>query len=124
MAENTKIEWATHTFNPWIGCSKVHTGCEHCYAEAQSGRQGVKWGPHGTRRRTSERYWKQPLKWEREAQKFEHWSNWERPRVFPSLCDVFDEWTGDIVDSHGEKLRVDYPEDTTGRRPMTLDNCL
>ena len=23
MAENTKIEWADCTFNPWIGCAKV-----------------------------------------------------------------------------------------------------
>lgn len=23
MAKDTKIEWATHTFNPWVGCAKV-----------------------------------------------------------------------------------------------------
>jgi protein gp37 len=33
MAENSKIEWTDHTFNPWIGCTKVHAGCQHCYAE-------------------------------------------------------------------------------------------
>lgn len=33
MAENTKIEWANHTFNPWFGCQKVGPGCDHCYAE-------------------------------------------------------------------------------------------
>ena len=34
MAENSKIEWTDHTFNPWIGCQKVSPGCDHCYAEA------------------------------------------------------------------------------------------
>ena len=23
MAENSGIEWTHHTFNPWIGCTKV-----------------------------------------------------------------------------------------------------
>ena len=27
MAENTAIEWADHTFNPWIGCTKVSPAC-------------------------------------------------------------------------------------------------
>jgi protein gp37 len=51
MAENTTIAWCDHTWNPWIGCSHVHTGCENCYAERQQGRFGVHWGPHGTRRK-------------------------------------------------------------------------
>jgi len=33
MAENSKIGWTTHTFNPWLGCTKVHAGCTNCYAE-------------------------------------------------------------------------------------------
>lgn len=68
MAE-TKIQWADYTFNPWIGCTKVHTGCANCYAEADMDkRRGrVRWGPHGTRSRTSDDYWKEPLKWNRQA---------------------------------------------------------
>ena len=27
MAENSKIEWCDHTFNPWIGCTKVSAAC-------------------------------------------------------------------------------------------------
>ncbi len=63
MAENSKIEWTTHTFNPWIGCQKVSPGCDHCYAEAlMDTRWGkVKWGPHGERKRTSEANWKLPF---------------------------------------------------------------
>lgn len=30
----TKIEWATHTWNPVVGCSKVSAGCLNCYAAA------------------------------------------------------------------------------------------
>lgn len=28
----TKIEWATETWNPIVGCSKVSPGCQNCYA--------------------------------------------------------------------------------------------
>jgi protein gp37 len=97
MAENSKIEWTTHTFNPWIGCQKVSPGCDHCYAEAlMDTRYGkVTWGPHGERKRTSEANWKLPLRWARQA-------NETRPRVFcASLADVFDnqvprEWRADL----------------------------
>lgn len=70
MAENTAIEWTDATFNPWIGCTKVHEGCRHCYAEADMDhRRGrARWGPQGTRSVTSEDYWMKPLKkWNRQA---------------------------------------------------------
>ena len=93
MGENSKIEWCDHTFNPWIGCSKVSAGCTNCYAETRNRRfKDVVWGsgPESTRRRTSEAYWKQPLKWNRKAKE-----TGERPRVFcGSLCDVFEDWPG------------------------------
>lgn len=84
--ENTKIEWATHTFSPWIGCTKVSPGCLNCYAEADQDKQRgrVRWGKGQPRSKTSETYWKQPLKWNRET------SGGDRPRIFPSLCDPFD----------------------------------
>ena len=50
MAENTKIEWADHTFNPWMGCTKVSPACDNCYAEnLMDTRYGrVRWvGDHG-----------------------------------------------------------------------------
>lgn len=31
MAENTKIQWTTATWNPWHGCTKVSPGCKFCY---------------------------------------------------------------------------------------------
>jgi protein gp37 len=34
----TKIEWATQTINPIIGCSKVSPACDNCYAEVMARR--------------------------------------------------------------------------------------
>jgi protein gp37 len=85
MAENSKIEWTDHTFNPWIGCQNVSPGCDHCYAEVMMDhRYGkVKWGPHGERVRTAPANWRKPLQWAKAAI--------GRPRVFcASLADVFD----------------------------------
>lgn len=88
MAENSKIEWTTHTFSPWIGCQHVSAGCDNCFAETlMDTRYGkVEWGPHGERKRTSAEYWKQPHRWAKKAK-----AAGIRPRVFcASLCDVFD----------------------------------
>lgn len=87
MAENSTIEWTDHTWSPWIGCTKVSPACDGCYAahlmDTRLGR--VEWGPHGERSRTSASYWRQPLAWNREAQ-----AAGRMLRVFPSLCDPFD----------------------------------
>lgn len=66
--KNTKIEWCDHSWNPWIGCTKVSPGCQHCYAEAlMDGRFGrVQWGPQGERKRTSAAYWRKPLAWNKD----------------------------------------------------------
>jgi protein gp37 len=86
MAENTKIEWAHHTFNPWVGCSKVSLGCDHCYAEGWAKRTGSPELWTGERRRTSPANWAKVIKWDRAAE-----AAGERHRVFcASLADVFD----------------------------------
>lgn len=89
MAENSKIEWTHHTFNPWRGCTKVSAGCDHCYAERDSKRfpaiRGV-WGKFGTRVIASDAMWNEPVKWSRKAAEAG-----ERHRVFcASLADVFE----------------------------------
>ena len=70
MAEDSKIAWTTHTFNPWRGCTKVSAGCANCYAETMSGRNpkvlGM-WGPNGTRVVAAEAAWKESLKWNQMA---------------------------------------------------------
>lgn len=35
---NTKIEWTDATWNPVTGCTKISTGCQHCYAEVMARR--------------------------------------------------------------------------------------
>jgi protein gp37 len=68
MGENSSISWTDHTFNPWIGCTKVSPGCANCYAEAYDKRWGGEhWGKGAPRQRTSEANWRKPLKWNREA---------------------------------------------------------
>lgn len=32
MSERSKIEWTDATWNPVRGCTKISTGCKHCYA--------------------------------------------------------------------------------------------
>lgn len=105
MAENTKIEWTDHTFNPWEGCQKVGPGCDHCYAETRNARyaggQAINWGPGAPRRRTSAGNWNKPLAWNANHEAFfaEHG---RRQRVFcASLADVFDnavdpKWRADL----------------------------
>ena len=68
MGEVTKISWTNHTFNPWIGCTKVSAGCDHCYAESLNHRWGNdNWGKGKPRRVTSESNWKEPLRWNKAA---------------------------------------------------------
>jgi len=87
MVENSKIEWTDHTFNPWIGCTKVSPGCDNCYAETLTSRfKTVTWGPGQPRSLTGTSYWQAPHRWNKEAAKLK-----VRPRVFcASLADVFD----------------------------------
>lgn len=96
--ENTKIEWAHHTFNPWRGCQKVAPECDNCYAEAMDKRffGGRNWGPlrvlpedrsTGWRSLYSDANWQQPLRWARKARALG-----ERHRVFcASLGDVLED---------------------------------
>lgn len=125
MADQTEIAWADSTFNPWIGCTKVGPGCDHCYAEADFDlrKHRAKWGPGNPRSRTSAANWKKPLRWNENACWFAQCDEcgWRgesiggvcaschgtdlseaRRRVFcASLADVFDnevdvEWRADL----------------------------
>ncbi len=103
MAEQSKIEWTDHTFNPWEGCQKVAPECDNCYAEARDVRftGGTHWGPKAPRRRTSAQNWQKPRKWNAQAEAFLA-IHGRRQRVFcASLADVFDNavdpaWRSDL----------------------------
>jgi protein gp37 len=108
--ENSKIEWTDHTFNPWIGCTKIDEMCARCYAEVETfprvqranGRE--LWGKGKPRHRTSPNTWKQPLRWNAEAallaaEELAKWYDGEpakiiRPRVF---CASMSDWLDDEV---------------------------
>jgi protein gp37 len=103
MAERTGIAWTDSTFNPWIGCTKVGPGCDHCYAEALDKRHRWKGARIGARRRracgTSRANWRSRSLWNKaKARDGKPW------RVFcASLADVFDnevpdEWRNDLWD--------------------------
>lgn len=84
---NTTIEWTDASWSPWEGCQKVGPGCDHCYAESMNRwlRQGANWGPGAPRRVYSDDHWEKPLRWNDAAAKLG-----EYRKVFPSVCDPFD----------------------------------
>lgn len=86
--EDSKIGWTKNTFNPWMGCTKVSPACDNCYAERDMDHRfgRVSWGKGRPRVRTSEKNWRKPLQWNREAEKAG-----TKYKVFcASLADVFD----------------------------------
>lgn len=106
MAENSHISWTDHTFNGWIGCTKISPACDGCYAAHLMGGgryNRVTWGEpgkgEGTRSRTAPSTWKLPRKWNKKAAE-----NPGKTFVFcSSLADVFDnavppEWRRDLFE--------------------------
>src|SRR5215831_13498279 len=60
MGAITRIAWCDATFNPWVGCLRVSTACDRCYAAALSWRYGWRdvkrrdlWDVRADRKRTS-----------------------------------------------------------------------
>lgn len=86
--EKTIIAWTNHTFNIAWGCVKVSPGCKNCYADTLSARYGHDvWGPNKPRRVMSDKYWREPLKWNEAAGKLG-----ERHKVFTSsMCDILED---------------------------------
>lgn len=88
----------------------------------------VKWGRGNPRQRTSASYWKQPLKWNREAE-----SSKTRPRIFcASLADWLDdevavEWLADLLKLIHETPNCDWllltkrPENFAQRISLAAD---
>src|ERR1700743_3863181 len=87
MGAHTTIEWTDASWSPWEGCQKVGPGGDHCYAESMNRwlRRGENWGPGAPRRVYSDDHWEKPLRWNDAAAK-----NGKHRKVFPSVCDPFD----------------------------------
>ncbi len=83
MALNSSIEWTQATWNPVTGCTKVSSGCAHCYAETFAERfRGVLGHPY-------ERGFDLQLRPERLTQPLE----WKQPKLIfvNSMSDLFHE---------------------------------
>jgi len=87
MAQDSKIEWTTHTGNLWWGCDHVHDGCDNCYAEAWAKRYQPTplWGK-GSPRMEIKGVWHDLAKYQRLAA-----AAGEVHRVFVgSMMDIFE----------------------------------
>lgn len=99
MAQNSKIEWTHHTANLWHGCTKVHAGCDNCYAEALSHRWGNDvWG-NDKPRKAIKSVWSDLLKYQAIAA-----DKGEIHRVFVgSMMDIFEK-PMPVVDSKNNPI--------------------
>ncbi len=125
MGKDSQIEWTDHTFNPWIGCTKVSPACDHCYAEAWDRRynSGKHWVLGAKRHKTSVANWYKPVKWDKEAAE-----KGVRYKVFcASLADVFDNkvdpaWRNDLWDLIRSTPNLDWLLLT--KRPQNIADML
>lgn len=96
MAQNSKIEWTHHTANLWWGCTKVHEGCDHCYAETLSNRWNFDVCGNDKPRREIKNVFKDLAKYQKIAEQ-----SGEMQRVFVgSMMDIFEKPMM-MVDSKG-----------------------
>jgi protein gp37 len=95
MGASTGISWCDSTFNLAWGCEKISPGCLNCYAEVvadkgttafrQNGQPVGVWGKGRPRRTFGEKYWRQPVNWNAQAN-----GEKRRHKVFcSSMTDVF-----------------------------------
>jgi len=123
MAENSKIEWTDHTFNPWVGCTKISPACDNCYAATWAKRAGTPKLWQGQLRLTSAANWRQPLKWNMAAA-----AAGKRAKVFcASLADVFDnkadpQWRSELFDLIERTPDLDWLLLT--KRPQNMEKMI
>jgi protein gp37 len=111
MSERTNISWADHTASPWYGCAKVDPACANCYAEQWAKKLKIGWGD-GAPRVRSKSFWNDVPRWQRNAA-IDHLTGKPKPRIFPSLCDVFDqrapvEWKANYWDVVMRSVNLDH----------------
>lgn len=92
MGKDSAIQWTTHTWNPWRGCTRVSPGCLNCYMFREQRRYGR--DPEVVTR-CGKPVFNAPHKWEANAAALD-----ERQHVFTcSWSDFFhtdaDEWRAD-----------------------------
>ncbi|MEW6226519.1 MAG: DUF5131 family protein [Bacillota bacterium] len=94
----TKIEWATHTLNPFVGCAKLSPGCQNCYALGFAVRMAHNTAlPDHVRKRYAMTVYKINGKWEWTGQialflaRIDEMLRWRNPRIVfhGSMGDIF-----------------------------------
>lgn len=115
----TKIEWATHTWNPITGCSPVSEGCQNCYAARIAKRLAGKAG-----------YPKDdPFRVTLHPERLREPLRWRKPRnVFVvSMGDLFHEdvpekWFSDIyaIIMESKRLRLGHTFIILTKRPKRM----
>jgi protein gp37 len=102
MAQNSKIEWTHHTANLWHGCTKVHEGCDNCYAETLAKRWGNDvWG-NDKPRKEIKAFFTDLDKYQKLAKEAN-----ENHRVFVgSMMDIFEK-PMPLIDSKGNARHYD-----------------
>jgi protein gp37 len=63
MAEKTTISWTEHTWNPWVGCTKISPGCKNCYMFRDRERFHL-----DPRQAVRTKTWKDPQRWQKAAE--------------------------------------------------------
>lgn len=107
MSATTAIEWTDHSWSPWWGCTPVSPGCANCYAARWSKfTRGIEYRRGAPRVLAKD--WKTLHRWNEEAGLRD-----ERRRVFPSMCDPFDEeveddWKLALFDTITETPNLDW----------------
>lgn len=121
MSDSTKIEWTQapgykgRTWNPVVGCSRLSTGCENCFAERMAGRQVAMGTKHyrgtvkkvnrravwtGKINRAPDHIFYAPLRWKKPSMVF-----------VDSMSDLFHEnlldWRPGVWSQEGFELLVD-----------------
>lgn len=127
MAEETGIEWTDSTFNPWWGCTKISPACDHCYAADLDKRTGGNHWGNVPRRRTSEKNWNEPRRWQHRAGDFMRQHGRKRRVFCASMADVFDNqidtaWRDDLWALIRECPDLDWLLLT--KRPQNIEGML
>jgi len=81
MATKSSIEWTESTWNPVTGCSKISSGCQHCYAERMAKRLRAMGSPN----------YKNGFEVAMHPESLSHPLKWKKPQMIfvNSMSDLF-----------------------------------
>lgn len=69
MSTETIIAWTDHTFNAWMGCTKVSEGCRNCYAATLTkNRMGLDLWGNNKSRQVTKTPWQNVRQWNAQAE--------------------------------------------------------